>query len=375
MAGLSGDFITMPLKDLVAYLGSRRASGNLSFEYGSAIKGLTIREGFVINASSNQPREYLGQFLINNGTITEDQFTRAYETQKQTRVPLGRILVMTGTASETAVLEALNLKFRETLLEAMGWRDGTFVFDRLEPSAPDEGMELNIDLTDLHQEGEFRQTAWEAFRAAFPSGSLRLELHEDRLPSIPRAGSLDERLIQLIRDGHSIDEMILALHATDFFLYQRLYQLYRQEAIRPRAQETAPEGDLAAIEDASSDGQALIRQARQALLTGELREAELLARRSCEVAPSAEAAELLMSAEEKLLALLRKRLVEGEPVPILAVPPTRVKELPLSAPERYLLSRVDGHRTISAIVQVSPLHELQGLKLFDRLLERKMISL
>ncbi len=377
MAGLSGDFISMPLKDLVAYLGGRRASGNLSFEYGSAIKGLTLRDGFVVNASSNQPREYLGQFLINNGTITEDQFTRAYETQKQTRVPLGRILVMTGTASENAVFEALNLKFRETLLEAMGWSDGTFVFDRLERATPDEGMELNIDLLDLHREGEFRHTAWEAFRAAFPSGALRLEISDERLLHPPKAGRLDERRVLLIREGHSIDEMILALHATDFFLYQRLYALYRQDVVLPRTGDLARDGRISSEPElrGGSDAGELTRQSRQALGDGRLREAELLARRCHEVASDAESAALLQASEAALLTELRRSLVGGQPVPALTAAATRVKELSLSAPERYLLSRVDGRRSVSAIVQVSPLHELQGLKIFDRLLERKLISL
>ena len=39
----------------------------------------------------------------------------------------------------------------------------------------------------------------------------------------PLAPYIDAKLIELIKDGDTIDEMALALHATDFFLYQRLY--------------------------------------------------------------------------------------------------------------------------------------------------------
>jgi hypothetical protein len=46
----------------------------------------------------------------------------------------------------------------------------------------------------------------------------------------------------------------------------------------------------------------------------------------------------------------------------------------LSAPERYLLSRADGTRDLASIVQVSPLHELEALKLFQRLLDQGLVK-
>src|SRR5262249_45943291 len=118
MKGLYGDFATMALKDLVVYLGNRRATGVLNLEQGAIRKQIVLVAGEVINASSNEPREYLGQFLINLGQITEEQFHKAYETQRETRVFLGRILVMIGAVTEAQVANAISLKTRETVLEA-----------------------------------------------------------------------------------------------------------------------------------------------------------------------------------------------------------------------------------------------------------------
>ncbi|HZH02382.1 MAG TPA: DUF4388 domain-containing protein [Myxococcaceae bacterium] len=376
MAGLTGDFSAMPLKDLVSYLGTRRASGRLTLERGEVAKQVQLREGLVVSASSNQPREYLGQFLINTGTITEDQFIRAYETQKETKIPLGKILVMTGTVSEQAVLNALSIKFRETLLEAFGWTDGTFSFDLQDTSGADEGMELNLDLLDLHKEGEFRETAWQSLRSAFPSGAARLEVLEENLAEPPRPGSLDERLVGLIREGHSIDEMVLALHATDFFLYQRLYALYRLDAVKVRPDEpTRAPPESVALPPGGTSPKELRERALAALEGNRFREAEAMAQQAMKQEASPENVDLVRRAEALLLEALRRTLVSGEPVARMEVAPSQVKGLPLSAPERYLLSRVDGKRTAAAIVRASPLHELQGLKLLDNLLERKLISL
>jgi hypothetical protein len=62
-------------------------------------------------------------------------------------------------------------------------------------------------------------------------------------------------------------------------------------------------------------------------------------------------------------------------VPRLKVSTGLVRQMPLSAPERYLLSRIDGLRTVEAIVQVSPIHELDALRCFKGFVEQGLIEL
>ncbi len=376
MRGLFGDFATMPLKDLIVYLGNKRSTGVLALENEGVRKQAVVREGRVLNASSNEPREYLGQFLINLGHITEEQFNNAYETQQETKIFLGRILVMIGAVTQERLENALSLKFRETLLQAFQWTAGTFQFkpDDL-PDLP-EGLDLEIDLLDVHREGEFRETAWQAIRGAFPSGAVRLWLEERNLPETPRPGSLDARLFELIREGQTIDEIILALHATDFFLYQRLYALYRLDAVRalelaappapaPKSPPAAPDKNWAE----------LMAQAEISLAEENFADAEALARRAHALSPSAETEALLKKAEAALSGALRSEFVTGRPIATLGIAPAKLRALELSAPERYLLSRVDGSRDVASIVQVSPLHELEALKLFQKLVDAKLVKL
>src|SRR5262245_62058608 len=103
MKGLAGDFGTMPLKEVVVFLGNRRASGTLSFHRAHVRKQVVLQEGSIVNASSTEPREYLGQFLINMGHLTEEQVHKAFQTQRETKVFLGRILVMIGLVPEEDV--------------------------------------------------------------------------------------------------------------------------------------------------------------------------------------------------------------------------------------------------------------------------------
>jgi len=372
MRGLAGDFSTMPLRDIVLYLGNTRASGHLDVEYDQLRKRLQIQNGLVINASSNQPREYLGQILINLGYLTEDQFNKAFETQKETKVFLGKILSMIGLVSEPVVLDALNLKFRETLLEALQWDRGQFSFDPSSPPQFLDGLEVQIDLLDLHKEGQFRDAAWQNIRAVFPHGKIRLDLVEDKLPVEPSADSLEARMISLLREGPTIEELILALHATDFFLYQRLYALYRLDALKIYIE---PERMEELIPEPERSGPQLVRQARMWLEMGNVRDAEVLARKAHELFRTQETSELLRLAEDALLAKLRRELTDSPQVASLLIPSSKLPTLDLSAPEKYLLSRIDGSREVSGIVRVSPLQELEALKSFQRFVDQGLVKL
>jgi len=374
--GLSGDLGTMPLRDLVSYLGARRVSGTLHLERGPIQKQAWIQDGTVVSASSNQPREYLGQFLINMGHLTEDQFARAYQTQRETKIFLGKILVMIGLVKEPLVRSALALKLRETLLEGFTWEDGSFVFDPNEKTPAFDGLDVRVDLRDVEREGEFRETAWQAIRGVFPNGRLRLLVDESMLAEPPKPGTLDEKLLALIRDHHRIDDMVLTLHASDFFVYQRLYALYRQEAVT--VDEGAAIADRQAAESVVGEEQSaeeIAMHAEEFLANRNFLDAEALARRAWEISGSPDHQDLLHRCEKALATHLQETMLTGRRVPTLLVASTMLKTMQLSAPEKYLLSRIDGMRELASIVSVSPLQELEALKLFQRFLDAGLVSL
>src|SRR5687768_1020263 len=96
MGRLQGDLEVMPVADLTIWLSNRKANGILSVEKSAIKKEFSIEEGMIVRAASNDAREYFGQFLVHFGLLTEDQLERAFDAQRQTKVLLGRILVMIG---------------------------------------------------------------------------------------------------------------------------------------------------------------------------------------------------------------------------------------------------------------------------------------
>ncbi len=379
MRGLTGDFGTMPLKDLVVYLWNRQASGTITLERDGTRKHVTLDAGFVINAASNLPREYLGQFLINLGHISEEQFNRAFETQKETKVFLGRILVMIGLVSDQVVNTVLALKYRETLLEAFDWPDdATFTYQNSVDGAVD-APEVRVSLIDIHRESDFRTQAWAQFRAAFPSGACTLELVRDNLVDEPKTGSIDAKIIAGIEAHQTLDELALGLHATDYFLYQRLYALHKLGALVVHGPTESDKGEIDIDVDLglgdSPSSEQILSNARAFFGQHNYRDAWSLARRSHAMVATLESTLLLKQIESAWLPQLRADLLAKRRVPATIIAAEKLRGLPLAAPERYLLSRVDGKREVDAIIRVAPLREFEALTFFDRFIAQGWVKL
>ncbi len=365
-----GSFAVLPLADLVELLARRTMTGSLTCERGTVRKTLHLRGGAAVGAASNDPREYLGQLLINFGHVDEEQLTKAFRTQEETKIRLGKVLTMVGLVPAETVREVLAIKIRETLLDVFLWESGLFSFDDDPPAGTDD-LDATVPLADIAREAEFRATAWSAFRGEFPTGAAALEVDETKVPPGVGPDTIDGRLLALARDGHTIDEIGLALHATDFHLYQRLYALARQGVLR-----TAPPPVSFAASAETVAAADLLDRARGLLAEGRADDAELVAAKAVELSPESGAARsVLAEAERNLATRLRGDLLDPPRRPRLRVPPQRIGALGISAADKYLLSRCDGARDVRQLVQVAPLRELEVLKAIRRFADAELIEL
>ncbi|HEY6099886.1 MAG TPA: DUF4388 domain-containing protein, partial [Anaeromyxobacter sp.] len=370
MRGLMGSFAVLPLADVVEMLGRRGMTGSLTCERGTVRKTVHLRAGSAVGAASNDPREYLGQLLINFGHIDEDQLAKAFRTQEETKVRLGKVVTMVGLVAPETVTEVLAIKIRETLLDVFLWDSGLFSYDDVPPEVVDE-LDASIPLADLAKEAEFRATAWSAFRGEFPTGAAALDVIEAKVPPGMGPDTIDGRLLALARDGKTIDEIGLALHATDFHLYQRLYALARQGILRAAASPLVAAATAEAVVAAD-----LIDRARGLLADGRAGDAERVAAKAVEIAPTSDSARSILSEAERVLGQrLRAELLESPRRPRLRVPPGEVARLKLSSADKYLLSRCDGRRDVKALTQIAPLKELDVLKAIRRFADQELVEL
>ena len=374
----------MPCRDVFRYLGNRRLSGTLTAWRAGVEKRVVVHEGAAVSAASTDAREYLGQILINAGLLTPEQFDKAYQTQLETNVPLGQILTMIGLVPEDEVRKALAIKVRETALELCDWRSGEFEFSSHAPTLQG-GIPHAVPLLELCHDAEARARAWAAIHRVLPSPDTRLEIVPGAAPDAPGPG--DARILRLVAENRSIDEMLAALHATEYGLYQRLYTLVQDGVLRVQRERDEGPGARTQIEawfpeetpapprEPPASPALLLERARAALAEGQLGEAVELAGRAVEKGGDAAANAFLQKAEGKLLVQLRSELLSQPRIPSVLVDKAQIKAMPLSPPERYLLARMDGVRQLGSVVRVAPLREVDALRLVKRYAREGLIRL
>jgi hypothetical protein len=362
MGRLEGDLSVMPLADVVIWLANRRLSGHLVVEQETIRKEFALHEGMAKRAASNDPREYFGQFLIQLGLLTPEQLHRAFGTQSETNVLLGRILVMIGIVPEEQVIQTLRIKVSESLLDAFRWRWGRFSFEDAPAHEPRPLVDVSVPLLDIHREGVARAEMWAQFRKRFPDPGQPLSVDESRVPSGLAPDGIEARILELARLGFDMESMGLELHATDYQVASRLLELHRAGAVRPEHQDR-----VTAVSRGTPESGDHLSDARLALEAGRFGEALRFIHDGARLDPANRAyADLRRDVEARAQdAPDLEQLRSATPERLRA--PTSSESRGLTARERYILGRIDGRSTVQAIIQVSPMHDLEAMEILRRL--------
>ncbi len=231
MPSVSGDVDLMPVSDVALWMGGRAMSGTLTVRRRGVESRFTIRSGSCTRAASLDPREYLGQHLINFGYLDEEQLQRAFDTQRETHVPLGRVLVMVEAITTEQLQRVLTFKTREGLLEALCWKEGQWKLTSEVDPDRELDCDLPVDLREVSGEATARQQMWTEIRRVFATDATRVDVLVD--PATVES-AFDRRLLLLMHTGASVGEAALELRAMDFQTYARLYDLASRNLVRPK---------------------------------------------------------------------------------------------------------------------------------------------
>lgn len=358
----------MSLTDLAIWFANRGVSGELTVERGTTRKTFSIHSGHTVRAASNDPREFFGQFLIHFGLLTEDQLERAFEAQRETNVYLGRILVMIGIVPEEKIVQALQVKISESMLDALRWTEGRFSFVAGEVEHGRSQVDVAVSLMEILHESMRRAAMWEQYNELFPSQQLLLSVNEGRIPIGLSLDPLDSRIIALARYGVNIESLGLELHATEYQVAARLFELQRLGIVEPRE----PAEPVRTPEPAPPSNVSHADMARRAMAANDYTSAFRHAQASTVADPSnAELAELSVEIEGKFRQHLSE-VVSKETVPMIARELSDPEKKKLSAKQRYILARIDGRRSVQAIIQVSPMRDVEAMEII-RLFKREGI--
>jgi hypothetical protein len=366
--GLTGDVKTMELAEVLQWISSGRKTGTLHVRRRSIEKAVVFRDGAITSSWSNHPRECLGQFLIRDRRISEEQLFRALLLQESERRLLGSILVDSGVLDEDGLRHALKTKAEETIYDLFLWPEGQFEF-RDNELLPGVTFELEIAVTGVILEGMRRLDEWVRIKAVLPSMGTTF-----RVPSKPPPeGALERHALALAASGKSLAEIALELRRSDFDAAAVVFELLT--------------GGYLSVDTAPVDPEDVdtVDALRRLLSLGD----ERLAQKRHDAALAAYEAALNLDrlnqrakkgqiAVEEARAKDRKGVGQAimlNQIPVLAVDLAKLTRETLDPHEGFVLSRINGQWDVQSILKICPLQEADTMLIFFRLLGRQLIAL
>jgi len=372
---ITGKLQTMQLSEVLQWLGHTAKTGVLVLSNGSVEKRIFFMRGEVIMTASTDPKEHLGHFLVSHGLIDEVTLAKAIGMQSENKMLLGKILVTIGALEESQLDRMLRLKLEESVYEIFTWPSGDFRFideDLDEASI----IPLKFNVNALALEGSRRADEWQRLRETIPSKDC-IAVETGPLTAA-ESDSVAHRILALVNDDRTVEEIALHAHASEFHVYRVLASQVENgslKLIRPRLVSTQSEAPANSV-TAELDSAGLLKKAENLLESDEYEQAMGHFRAALNLDPHNEK---IRSRKATVEAEIEKRLsgegLHPNSVPRLEHTMEELAQLQISPHEGFILSRVNGTYDIRTILKISPMPSIDALLVFRSLLAAGHINL
>jgi hypothetical protein len=365
---LTGNLRTMDLPDVLQWIAGGRKTGTLHLDRGAVQKRIAFEDGIIHTSWSNDPRESLGQFLVRDGLISEEQLFKALLRQEAEGRLIGTILVGDGAVTEDDLRHALQVKVAEVIYDLFLWPEGRFDFKDGELPHP-PGLPVDLPVMGVIMEGARRIDEWSRIREVFPTAGTSFNVPK----GIPAdVTDRDERkYLELAGAGRTLAAIALETRHSEFDTAVRAFELHQRGLLAvARVQDTLPVGDATSL-------------IRELLSKADERFAQKRYDKALEGYEQVLAVDRLnQDAKKGLISVVEARdrersmrKVHLDHVPVLLLDFKALTMQDLDAQEGFVVSRVNGEWDVRSILKLCPMAEDDALMIFARLLERGVIEL
>lgn len=248
--GLKGQLSQLALPEILEHLRLSRATGILSVVSGGARKGIYVREGRVVFASSNVPNDRLGEILIRDGKITVEEYEASIKAISKGKRQ-GKVLVEMGALSPKDLWEGVQFQVREIVYSIFRWDEGQFHFE--ESSLPEkERITVDLDIVELILAGIRRVDAGGSIQGRYPEGMMVLE--RCAAPPLRSLEPYEEHVLSLVDGERSVLEICRESEIGDNETLKVLYALLatgiartKGRKVRTLDQDFVPEDTLYSV--------------------------------------------------------------------------------------------------------------------------------
>jgi len=231
---LQGDLSKIQLPDVLSFVAMIRESGKLVVRRTDLERTIHWKEGEIVFASSTSSEHSLGQFLLRNGKITQEQ----YEESKRRVTPQlrhGKVLVQMGALSPKDLWWGVKNQVLEIIYSLVGWKDGEFAFFDTAEELAHERIMLQINTASVIMEGIRRLDESARIREKVPSLDLAFARVQGVVPEFSQLDMSDAEIaVYNDLDGRSnVREITGRSDLTEFEVTRILFQLLSARLIEP----------------------------------------------------------------------------------------------------------------------------------------------
>jgi len=228
---LFGTLKSMPLPDVLQWLGGSRKTGTLQIEFNRVFKTIHVREGQIIGCSSNDPAQRLGHFLLSRGRITEDQLREALASQERTHRHLGMTLVEMKILSADELSRHLEDKADEIIFSMFDWNEAVFRFHEVLKDE-DHVFPVSLRVEDVLLRGVKRLDEMAEIRAVFNDPGIVLARTEREPPPEVFGNRMARTLYEACDGERTVAEILLHVHGSEYVVTKFLFELHRNALVR-----------------------------------------------------------------------------------------------------------------------------------------------
>ncbi|MEE4271189.1 MAG: DUF4388 domain-containing protein [Thermoanaerobaculales bacterium] len=366
---ISGNLRTMPFADLLQWVSQSRKTGTLAIEGDPYNKKIYFRDGLVVAASSENPTEFLGYYLVGWGHVGDDELQELLDMQEQYNTLLGELLVIIGRLTRDDLMHILQVKTEETIYDLFTWDEGDFRFlDNILPAKKFQPLNLPVDMIIL--EGVRRQDEWQRCSEKIEDVSWVPKLI--RAVDVRQIGQTELGILREIDGRNSIERIALNCRIAPFhvmyFVFQGMsHQLF---VVSP-----PDEGESEIPGFSSRAWRTLIHEAELILEGGDLGGAfQRLADIREKYGDHREVNELATGLEGNIRSAVENLELENSVVLKLAIPAEELTTVQCTPQEGFLLSRINGVYTLGEIMAMVPGADLDKRVMIASLVKRELVK-
>jgi tetratricopeptide (TPR) repeat protein len=222
---IKGSLKEASLADVCQLLALGLKTGCLSIADKSRFGQIYFDKGRITYARVVNRRDRLGDLLVRDGLLSQDQLTAALELQRaHPDRKLGELLISRHFMNEQDLHLYIRIQIEEAIYHLFTWSRGNFFFEADE--RPDADITVSINPDTLLLEAARRVDEWSQIEKKIPSLDLIFEIDQERLSDSDLQLTRDQRRIVELFDGtRSVQDVVEEIGMDEFDVGRALYGL------------------------------------------------------------------------------------------------------------------------------------------------------